>query len=309
MRSPNTTPRGATQAGFQSFNWLRGVLDDKRISIIHRAILVRLVVHRQKDGRCDPGYDAVAKELGVDRKTVMRAVDVGVRFGWLSPPIRGRRANANFIFIFANQEVPPEKDFLSNQEVPFSELRSPSKRVKKSLKKVASRGKSKASTEHGHITGKENGQKNIYAAPADASLFKEESLPSGEQVEKSEPETNSERDERFEEFWRAYPRKVAKEAARRAFAAAGVDPELLIAGAKRYANERAGEDPKFTKHPATWLNKGCWEDEASSPNGVVLDGATGELVVAAPAAPAPRKTRWEQLCEEYMAERGNAIIN
>ena len=29
----------------------------------------------------------------------------------------------------------------------------------------------------------------------------------------------------------------------------------------QYAVEKGGEDPKFTKHPATWLNKGCWRDE------------------------------------------------
>ena len=51
----------------------------------------------------------------------------------------------------------------------------------------------------------------------------------------------------------------------------GVDPELPIAGAQRYAGERAGEDPKFTKHPATWLRGGCWEDEPPANGGAVID--------------------------------------
>ena len=29
----------------------------------------------------------------------------------------------------------------------------------------------------------------------------------------------------------------------------------------RYAAQRDGEDPQFTKHPATWLNGKCWTDE------------------------------------------------
>jgi hypothetical protein len=65
---------------------------------------------------------------------------------------------------------------------------------------------------------------------------------------------------------------VAKEAARKAFAAAikrGVDVEVMIAGAKRYAVERKGQPPRYTKHPATWLNAGCWEDEA--PGAPVID--------------------------------------
>jgi len=76
----------------------------------------------------------------------------------------------------------------------------------------------------------------------------------------------------FERFWSVYPKRVAKEAARKAFARAagnGTDVEALIAGAQRYAVERQDQDPKYTKHPATWLNGGCWEDEA--PGAPVID--------------------------------------
>jgi hypothetical protein len=72
----------------------------------------------------------------------------------------------------------------------------------------------------------------------------------------------------FESFWTQYPRKVAKLAAQKAFAQAvkkGVAPEDIIRGAMRYAAERVGQDHKYTKHPATWLNGGCWADEPGSP--------------------------------------------
>lgn len=77
-----------------------------------------------------------------------------------------------------------------------------------------------------------------------------------------------ERDRQFGEFWTAYPRKIAKKDARRAWDKAikdGADPTLIAAVAKRYATEQAGREPKYTKHPATWLNKGCWEDEPEQP--------------------------------------------
>jgi hypothetical protein len=99
---------------FPSFNWMRGVADDNRVSIIHRLILIRLCLHRCKDdGKCDPGYQTVADELKVHRTTVIRAVEIGVRFGWLAPPIRTRRENASFVFTFAigNQEVASKSDF------------------------------------------------------------------------------------------------------------------------------------------------------------------------------------------------------
>jgi hypothetical protein len=67
----------------------------------------------------------------------------------------------------------------------------------------------------------------------------------------------------FEEWWKHYPRKKAKGAARDAFAKARkkVSLETLIAGADAYANDPARE-PDYTKHPATWLNSECWEDQA-----------------------------------------------
>src|SRR5262249_52251557 len=52
-------------------------------------------------GRCNPGYDRIADELGVDRATVFRAVDVGIRFGWLAGfSKRGGRAKRNFVCTF-----------------------------------------------------------------------------------------------------------------------------------------------------------------------------------------------------------------
>lgn len=78
---------------------------------------------------------------------------------------------------------------------------------------------------------------------------------------------------RFGEFWTAYPRKVGKDAASTAYVKAvsrlvkddGVsidDAEgLLVKRAGQYAQERAGEESKFTKHPASWLNAGRFRDE------------------------------------------------
>lgn len=77
----------------------------------------------------------------------------------------------------------------------------------------------------------------------------------------------SETTEEFERFWRAYPRRVAKGHARKAWAKAikAAPAETIIEGATRYAAERARDDPKFTKHPATWLNGECWDDEPNLP--------------------------------------------
>jgi hypothetical protein len=76
--------------------------------------------------------------------------------------------------------------------------------------------------------------------------------------------------EAFGAFWLVYPKKRAREEAKKAWRQAierGADPQHIVTAATGYARERAGEDAKFTKYPATWLNKGCYDDEPDASPG------------------------------------------
>jgi hypothetical protein len=81
----------------------------------------------------------------------------------------------------------------------------------------------------------------------------------------------------FEIWWEVYPKRVAKFAAATAYGNAlnsGLaTTETLLAGAKRYAAEREGQEAKFTKHPTTWLNGGCWMDEPQVSSGLAKKGS------------------------------------
>jgi hypothetical protein len=83
-------------------------------------------------------------------------------------------------------------------------------------------------------------------------------------------------DDRFEEFWRAYPRRVDRRDAERAWAKAVKihAAEQIIAAAKRYTAVSANQGPKYTKYPATWLNKGCYLDEGETPELWLVNGDT-----------------------------------
>jgi hypothetical protein len=69
----------------------------------------------------------------------------------------------------------------------------------------------------------------------------------------------------FEEWWTQYPKRVAKGAARTAYERIikkkVATVEQLKQGAMRYGASVANHDPKFVKHPATWLRGECWLDE------------------------------------------------
>lgn len=68
----------------------------------------------------------------------------------------------------------------------------------------------------------------------------------------------------FEIFWNAYPRKIGKKEALKAWGKASGKPsldDLLAAVEKQKASVQWTKDGgQFIPHPATWLNQGRWDD-------------------------------------------------
>lgn len=72
----------------------------------------------------------------------------------------------------------------------------------------------------------------------------------------------------FEKFWQAYPRRIYRADAARAFTTLvereHVDPQVLAAAAGNYADlvRRRGDAPKFVKHAETFLRNKRWAEYA-----------------------------------------------
>jgi len=95
--------------------------------------------------------------------------------------------------------------------------------------------------------------------PEARSQIPEEEEPDGS----SNPIVPSSKSDGFDAFWKAYPRRVGKEAARKAWAVClkrGVKSWHIIEGAQWLA-AHPPDDPKYIPHPATWLNQGRYDDE------------------------------------------------
>ena len=80
---------------------------------------------------------------------------------------------------------------------------------------------------------------------------------------RNEPSNNLADD--FEKFWKKYPRKVAKVAARNVFTTImrkkdAPSIEQILNAVDRYAS--SGVELRYVAHPATWLRQGRWEDES-----------------------------------------------
>jgi len=73
-------------------------------------------------------------------------------------------------------------------------------------------------------------------------------------------------DERFETFWAAYPRKVAKTAVYKAWKRLKPDKELvkrilLAVDSAKLTEQWLREAGRFIPNPLTWISQGRWDDE------------------------------------------------
>lgn len=103
-------------------------------------------------------------------------------------------------------------------------------------------------------------------APAPVSVSVSEGV--AEVASSSPPEVA---DVLFARFWAECPRKVGKDAARKAFDkrkpdAALVDRMIVALRVQCQSPQWLKDDGQFIPHPSTWLNEGRWQDEATTAN-------------------------------------------
>jgi hypothetical protein len=95
-----------------------------------------------------------------------------------------------------------------------------------------------------------------------------------EEKRREEKEVEEKRSLRFAEFWDAYPRKIGKEAALKAFSKVDPTDDLLQTMLRALASAKQSQawlkdGGGYIPHASTWLNGKRWEDELVT----VTDGA------------------------------------
>lgn len=88
----------------------------------------------------------------------------------------------------------------------------------------------------------------------------EEIIPS---VPYQQQSRKSKKNEEFESFWQAYPKKKNKADARKAFDKVKVQLQTLLDAIDRQKRSAqwSKDGGQFIPYPASWLNKGAWDDE------------------------------------------------
>lgn len=119
-------------------------------------------------------------------------------------------------------------------------------------------GKNQYTKNSGHM----DGRMTSHMEDEDVNRNRDSNLDKKKGV-KGEKETS------FDVFWKAYPKKVGKDAAKKSFAKVKLDISVLLeAIEKQKKSEQWTKDGgQYIPNPATWLNQGRWEDELPEKKG------------------------------------------
>lgn len=264
-----------------------------------RHVLQVLAEHARPDGtNAHPSVLRLQFRSGYDRATIQRALRRLEKGGLL---VRDGSTEGRARWVLPMNLIRPESDWTVLERDEEATRDAAAERKRRSRSKSVTHAESVTVTDsesvtvtHGEsvttdVTHAESGRHAFkvrpsrtergpnHQQPSDNQLLKDSSSPAAQTDEAPAPSAPAaaspeaggkpEEDQHLEAFggfWLNYPKKKAREEARKAWIAAierGADPQRIVEAAAAYARERVGEDAKYTKYPATWLTKGCYDDE------------------------------------------------
>lgn len=232
----------ATERDFKPlFTWRSAVCDSK-LPATCRHVLLTLSLHmNERGGSCFPSTGLLASETGLNRATVIRQLQHARDNGWLVVgQSRGRASNTY------TAAIPPADQPSRKATVAQDDSRT---------------------EQQSHTATVADDEPNCRSDEPQPSLCVDPTVAQDDTSSSVSASVISSRGlHGFDDFWAVYPRRSDKAAAKKAFdkAIKITNVSDILEGAQRYADD-PNRDPEFTKHAATWLNHGCWEDEPLPP--------------------------------------------
>lgn len=162
-------------------------------------------------------------------------------------PKKDREAVCMAMFAYALDEVEPKLD-----GVPGA--------VFMLIKPTLDAGRNKAASRSGKTKTNEEQPKNKSASTEEQTRKEKEGEKEREKEKENECYISL---TPFEQFWQAYPRKVGREAAMKAFAKVAKSAYPLILPAiekQKQSRQWREEDGKYIPNPAKWLSEARWMD-------------------------------------------------
>lgn len=272
----------------QRWALLREAIADPVLSPRAKMVLAALLdCLNSRTGCCHPRLEVLAEKTSCKRRVVSDAIGELVAGGWMTS--RRRRGSAIYTLNFdragSTEDVQDSAPLLTDHDVRNSAHHTAPDDVRESAHQEAVSDHDDVRNpacldvrDSAHLLDSESSsltqnQRNRTRESDSVSV-----QPVCEPVEESDRRSKAQRlprraktrgsptGEAFAEFWKAYPRKIAKLDARKAFDEAvkggKVTATELVAGAQRYAEAVAatGIEPRFIKQPAGWIRTERWTD-------------------------------------------------
>lgn len=214
--------------------------DEKLVYVI---LILRIYEVR---GACADSLDAIARRCDIGKGRASKALDV------LFADKKLKRVDDGIMNPFAEVVLTAEEVLREERAKAGA---NGGKKAAENRKQKQQNDPSKLAANSTHLDSEEEkkeGSKTL--APAEAGLFADDASPQSDWPKDYQ-----------DQFWRAYPRRTEKKAAMAKLDAirkgAKVRWQIFFAGIQRYAQHMRGTEERYIKHPTTWLNRGCWDDE------------------------------------------------
>jgi Helix-turn-helix domain len=260
--------------------WVEQVLAGN-LSAAEKLVATRIALHHNiETGQCDPSIIGLVKRTNTSESTVRRAIKELEDAGWLAVD----RTNGRYRNSYQ----------LHAPTLPLAEGLNPVRGERVQTANPAAGGDQPCQNEVPNPFTSERQTANLkqrikQRRESDSHLDLDDE-DSGRRRQTTDTDTDTDIAADFGAWYQQYPKHAAKVAAFKAYCAVinkkQATPAELLSGAMRYSAERNGQDPKYTKHPATWLYGGCWHDEPARPITSTVD-QSGNLVAAPPNRPPP----------------------
>lgn len=221
----------------RAWSWRHAILKSDLPATTRHVLLTISCFMNDVGGGCYPTQEQLAEASGLSDRAVRAHIETAVKAGWLVRKEHGFRGQK-----WRNHEY--------EAAWPAQDVEAGRQHIEKGAEPVSGPFGEGAEPPSGKVRN-------------DVPTI----LPSTSPRRKEDTNVSSKSaaiDQAFEAFWRAYPRRVSKGAARKAYGKAirKISHGELMAATRRYAVTVAGKDPQFIPHPATWLNGERWSDGA-----------------------------------------------
>ena len=201
------------------------------IDLIDKVVLSVIIDYIRDNERGWPSHDRIAKDIHVSRDSVIRATKQLEKSGDLIIKRRGR-GKSNYYYL-------PEKQSQNATTLNTKQ----SQNATRSSSKLQPQAVANCNTKETQEGDEKKETHNLRAKPKKSHVD----------------------DHRFNEFWDSYPRKAAKEVARKAWVKLKPSNDLIqviLANLKLQcrSDQWQKDNGKYIPHASTWLNGRRWED-------------------------------------------------